>query len=87
MKQPLAKSLYTNEWAALCSLLKQLREDKPLTQIELSDLLKQPQSFVSKVERGERKLDLRQFVTYVRALEADPIRVFRRFIKAFDAAE
>lgn len=87
MKQRLAKSLYTKEQAALCSLLKQLREDKTLTQTELSDLLEQPQSFVSKVERGERKLDLRQFVIYVRALDGDPIKVFRRFVKAFDTAE
>lgn len=87
MKQRLAKSLYTPSWAALCQLLKELREKKGLTQTELSALLKQPQSFVSKVERGERKLDLRQFVIYVRALDGDPIQVFRRFVKAFDAAE
>jgi transcriptional regulator with XRE-family HTH domain len=87
LKPRLAKSLYTPSWAALCQLLKELREKKGLTQTELSNVLKQPQSFVSKVERGERKLDLRQFVIYVRALDGDPIRAFRRFVKAFDAAE
>ena len=87
MKQRLAKSLYTPSWAALCLLLKELRERKDLTQTALSALLKQPQSFVSKVERGERKLDLRQFVIYVRALDANPVQVFQRFVKDFDAAE
>lgn len=86
MKQRLSKSLYTPEWDTLCSLLRQLRESKELTQAELSTLLKQPQSFVSKVESGQRKLDLRQFVIYVRALDRDPIQVFRQFVKTFDLA-
>ena len=47
-------------------------------------MLKQPQSFVSKVESGQRKLDLRQFIIYVRTLDADPHRVFRQFLKSFD---
>ena len=76
----LSKSLYTPEWEALCAILRQLRESKGLTQVELSKLLNQPQSFVSKVESGERKLDLRQFVYYVRALDADPLAVIRKFL-------
>ena len=87
LKKRLSKSLYTPSWAALCLLLKRLRESKGVTQVELSSLLKQPQSFVSKVESGQRKLDLRQFVIYVRALNCDPIQAFRQFVKAFDVEE
>jgi transcriptional regulator with XRE-family HTH domain len=83
----LSKSLYTPEWEALCAILQRLREDKGVTQMELASLLKQPQSFVSKVESGQRKLDLRQFVIYVRSLDADPIRVLRSFLKNFDKSE
>ena len=84
MKKRLSKSLYTPEWDALCAILKRLREAQKLTQQQLSDGLKQPQSFVAKVEAGQRKLDLRQFVIYTRALKADPSRVMRKFLKAFD---
>jgi transcriptional regulator with XRE-family HTH domain len=80
----LTKSLYTSEWLALCDHLRELRESKGVTQVELSERLKQPQSFVCKVEAAQRKLDLRQFVIYVRALDADPVQVLRRFLKAFD---
>jgi len=38
-------------------LLKELRKDAGLTQVELSDALGKPQSYVSKYETGERKLD------------------------------
>jgi len=38
-------------------LLKELRKDAGLTQVELSDALGKPQSYVSKYETGERNLD------------------------------
>jgi transcriptional regulator with XRE-family HTH domain len=86
LKARLSKSLYTPEWEELCAILQELRESKDLTQMQLSALLRQPQSFVSKVEKGQRKLDLRQFVLYVRALDADPIQVLKRFLESFGQA-
>jgi len=50
--------------------------------MELAELLNQPQSFVSKIESGQRKLDLRQFVIYLRALDADPVEVLGEYLKA-----
>jgi transcriptional regulator with XRE-family HTH domain len=42
----------------LRELLKELRKDKAgLTQTELSEALGRPQSYVSKYENGERRLD------------------------------
>ncbi len=38
-------------------LLKDLRQDKNLTQAQLADRLGLPQSYVSKYETGERRLD------------------------------
>lgn len=43
---------------ALQRVLKQLREDAGLTQEDLAVRLKKDQSFVSRYERGERRLDL-----------------------------
>ena len=86
LKKRLSKSLYTPEWETLCAILKRLRESSGLTQMELSSLLKQPQSFVSKVESGQRKLDLRQFVIYVRTLDADPREVMKQFLEFIESA-
>ena len=83
----LTKSLYTPEWLALCDRLRELRESKGVTQIELAQRLKQPQSFVCKVEAAQRKLDLRQFVIYVRALDGDPLRIMRQFVNSFDKVD
>lgn len=39
-------------------LLRKLREDKDMRQVEMAQMLRQPQSFVSKYESGERRLDI-----------------------------
>ena len=83
MKSSIAKSLYTPEWAFLCEALTSIRLDKGLTQSELALRLGQPQSFVCKVESGQRKLDLRQFVIYVECMGANPLDVLERFMTAF----
>lgn len=43
-----------------------------MTQVELSKRLRKPQSFVSKYERGERRLDVVEFLEVADALGADP---------------
>ena len=55
--EQVSKAGQTYDYDTFCALLKKLREDKGLTQIELAERLKVPQSFVSKYETGERRLD------------------------------
>ena len=57
----------------------QARRSAGLTQVGLAERLKRPQSFVSKYERGERKLDVIEFCEVCRALEVDPVAFLRRF--------
>jgi predicted transcriptional regulator len=83
VKGSLAKSLYTPEWDYLCDMLTQIRVEQGVTQVELASRLGQPQSFVCKVESGQRKLDLRQFVIYVRCLNGSPVDVLAAFMEAF----
>ena len=55
-------------------LLVEARKISGLTQAEFSSRLKRPQSFVSKYERGERRLDVVEFGEVARALGSDPLR-------------
>jgi transcriptional regulator with XRE-family HTH domain len=51
------------------------RRDAGLTQVALAKKLGRPQSFVSKLERGERRLDVIEFLEVARALSLDAARI------------
>jgi transcriptional regulator with XRE-family HTH domain len=63
------KSIYSEEYQQLCALLRQLRRDASLTQVEVAERLDVPQSFVSKYEAGERRLDVVELSHVAEALE------------------
>lgn len=54
----MTKSVFTTEYAVFRELLRELRIKNGLTQERLSEALVMPQSFVSKYETGERRLDI-----------------------------
>jgi len=58
--------------------LLEARKKANLSQVELALRLKRPQSFVSKYERGERRLDVIEFRQVAVALGIDPIRLLRK---------
>ncbi len=50
-------SLHTNRYRTLIARLKEARLRARLTQVQVAALLGKPQSFVSKIEQCERRLD------------------------------
>ncbi len=52
------KSIHTDQQEKLQQLLRQIREEAGLRQADLAQLIGEPQPFVSKYERGERRLDI-----------------------------
>jgi transcriptional regulator with XRE-family HTH domain len=52
-----AKSVFSDEYRIFRELLRELRLRKGVTQVQLSSALGMAQSFVSKYEMGERRLD------------------------------
>jgi len=73
------KSVFTREHAVLLKTLRQVRKEAGVTQVELAKRLKKSQSFVSKSEQGESRLDLVQLRTICGALGWDLLRFVRRF--------
>jgi transcriptional regulator with XRE-family HTH domain len=55
------KSVFTRKHERLRQLFIAARKTANLTQAQLAKRLSRPQSFVSKVERGERRLDVIEF--------------------------
>jgi transcriptional regulator with XRE-family HTH domain len=71
------KSVHSHGQAVLCELMIQARDGAGLTQQNLADKLGKPQSFVAKYEGGERRLDVIEFLTIVRAIGVDPLRILK----------
>jgi transcriptional regulator with XRE-family HTH domain len=57
------------------------RKNAGITQQQLAVRLKRPQSFVSKYERRERRLDVIEFVTIANLVGIDPCGIIREIEK------
>jgi transcriptional regulator with XRE-family HTH domain len=63
----------------LVLLLRELRLKAGLTQTALSERLDRPQSFISKLESGERRIDLVELRELCRELGADVTSLVREW--------
>lgn len=65
------KPLYSPASARMRALLTDARLKVGLTQTEVANQLSRPQSFVSKYESGERRLDVVEFLEVCASVKAD----------------
>lgn len=62
----------------MIELLVQARKSSGMTQVELGKRCGQRQTFISKVELGERRLDAAEFIELCRAIPTDPYVIMRK---------
>ena len=74
------KSIFSREYDVFLRRLRDARRRAGLTQVQLAERLGQTQSFVSKCERGERRLDIVETRAFCMAIGVP----FPRFIAEFD---
>lgn len=74
----MARSVHTDTYRAILGVLVEARRHKGLTQLELAARLHKPQSFVSKYENSERRLDIAEFLNVARAIGVDPCSIIKR---------
>lgn len=74
-------SLSDPRYRKLCELLRQMREEAGLSQVELARRLRKPQSYVSKYESAERRLDLLEVWLICEAIGI----TFARFARRYEA--
>ena len=77
----MSKTLHSPQHTRLLKLLLDLRNSKNLTQVDVAVQLRRPQSFVSKYETGERRLDVVEYCEVVRALGADPVQFLIKLLQ------
>jgi len=74
------KSIYSRTNKHFLKCLRDTREKAGITQEALAKRLGQTQSFVSKCERGERRLDLVELRAFCKAMDT----TLERFVKTFE---
>lgn len=67
----MVKSLHSRQYTIFRDLLTQAREDVGMTQVQVATKLGKPQSYVSKYESGDRRLDVTEFVQIADILSLD----------------
>ena len=77
------KSTFSPLYQHFRACLVELRMKADMTQRELAGKLGREHSFVSRVELGERRLDVVEFYWVVRALGNDPAKVAASLMRKF----
>lgn len=77
------KTIYTKQAKLIQESIKRLRQEAGLTQRELCRRLGREHSFISKIELGERRVDLAEFYWICQACGVAPLKVISKLLGEF----
>lgn len=75
-----AKTIFTDDHKQFIEGLRAVRRAKEITQAQLSERLHRGQSYISNIERGQRRLDVIEFAAIARALGEEPAKLYGRLL-------
>ncbi|MCA6220071.1 helix-turn-helix domain-containing protein [Photorhabdus antumapuensis] len=78
-------SIYSDEYQVVIKALREARIAKGVTQENLAQALDRPQSFIAKVENGERRLDVVEFVHIAHLLSLEPSILIKRIPRRYSS--
>lgn len=78
----MTKSVHTRNYRLFLGLLIKARKDAGVTQEQLAKRLNRPQSFVSKCENGERRLDVIELIQFLQSIGVEPISFLRKIVQS-----
>lgn len=80
------KTIHSPSHKTFCLLFREERTKRGLSQSVLAQMLDKPQSFIAKIEKGERRVDLIEFLTIAKAMKIDPIKFIRNLQRKSDTS-
>ena len=75
------KTIHGGGHPHLVEVLTEARQKSGLTQAQLAERVGKDQTFISIIERGQRRVDVLEFVALAKAMGADPGRLFTEVTK------
>jgi transcriptional regulator with XRE-family HTH domain len=70
------KSMFSDAYRAMLDVIIAVRREKGLTQEAVASKIGKPQSFIAKIEGGERRLDVIELVAIAGAMDIEPTKLF-----------
>ena len=67
----MGRTIQSKEYGVIIEKLRQARLDSALTQVEVAKKLKRPQSYVSKCEAGEQRVDILELKRFAELYKKD----------------
>lgn len=77
----MAQSTHNADYQLLLAVLKTARKRVGMSQVELASRLGNTQTFVSKCERGERRIDAVELVEFAEALGVQPLGLLSEYLE------
>lgn len=77
----MSKQLRTARHRRVMAALVEIRTKAGVTQRELARRLARAHSYVSRIEKGDRRLDVPEFIQWCEVLRADPVEVMQRIVR------
>lgn len=76
----MANTIFTKQHQDFIRALREVRRSKGMTQVQLSERLDRAQSYISNIERGERRIDVIEFMAIAAALNRDAAELFSEIV-------
>ena len=76
----MSKTIFDGAHAQLVDIMIAARKRSGLTQVELAAKVGRDQTFISLIERSQRRIDVLEFIALARAMGEDPQRLFSELI-------
>lgn len=80
----MANPIHRPEYVLFREMLAAARLEKGMLQLDVAEALGKNQSYVSKYERGERRLDLLEFLDVAKALDINVADFLKQYSKERD---
>lgn len=71
----MTKSVFSDRYNLFVKALVRARKASGITQAQLASKLDKPQSYISKIERGERRVDVVEFLDIAEVLGQEPTAI------------
>ena len=75
----MTQSLHSDDYSNFVRIITGARKRMGLTHQQVADVLGKPQSYIVKIERNERRVDIVEFVAIAKAMNCDEKKLFAEF--------